>query len=88
MFRDLEEGSFSMDESRTDDIPLVSDEENSHLTAPYTEEEVIKWSSKWNTTRPHDRIDSQRSSIRKIKMDLLDLFSVLHAGQLEFLPKF
>jgi hypothetical protein len=42
MFRDLEEGSFSMDESRTDDIPLVSDEENAHLTAPYTEEEVKK----------------------------------------------
>ena len=31
-----------MDESRTDDIPQVSDEENNLLTAPYSEEEVRK----------------------------------------------
>ena len=31
-----------MDESRTDDIPQVSDEENGLLTAPYSEEEVKK----------------------------------------------
>ena len=31
-----------MDESRTDDIPQVSYEENNLLTAPYSEEEVRK----------------------------------------------
>jgi hypothetical protein len=30
LFRDTEEGNFSMDESRIDDIPQVSDEENAH----------------------------------------------------------
>ena len=31
-----------MDESRTDDIPQVSGEENAHLTVPYSENEVKK----------------------------------------------
>jgi hypothetical protein len=31
-----------MDESRTDDIPLVSIEENAFLTSAYSEEEVRK----------------------------------------------
>jgi hypothetical protein len=31
-----------MDESQTDDIPQVSDEENAHLTAPYSEDELKK----------------------------------------------
>ena len=34
------EGTFSLDESRIDDIPQVSGEENGFLTAPFTEEEV------------------------------------------------
>ena len=42
LFGAPEEGSFSLDESRTDDIPQVSDEENSLLTAPYNEDEVRK----------------------------------------------
>ena len=42
LFGAPEEGNFSMDESRTEDIPQVSEEENNHLTAPYTEEEVKK----------------------------------------------
>jgi hypothetical protein len=37
-----EEGNFSMDESRTDDIPQVSVEKNNFLTAEYSEEEVRK----------------------------------------------
>ena len=40
LFGEPEEGNFSMDETRTDDIPHVSDEENAHLTAPYSEDEV------------------------------------------------
>ena len=42
LFGEPEEGNFSMDKIRTADIPQVSDEENSHLTAPYSEEEVKK----------------------------------------------
>jgi hypothetical protein len=42
LFGAPEEGSFSLDESRTADIPQVSDEENDLLTAPYSEEEVKK----------------------------------------------
>jgi hypothetical protein len=40
LFGDLEEGNFSLDESRTDDIPQVTIEENGLLTAPYSEDEV------------------------------------------------
>jgi mannosylglycoprotein endo-beta-mannosidase len=36
------ESSFSLDETRTDDIPQMSMEENGLLTAPYSEEEVQK----------------------------------------------
>jgi hypothetical protein len=32
-----------MDESRIDDIPQVSDEENTHTLLPYTGEEVKKF---------------------------------------------
>jgi hypothetical protein len=42
LFGAPEEGNFFMDESRTDDIPLVSDVENNLLTAEYSEEEVRK----------------------------------------------
>ena len=40
MFGEPKEGNFSMDESQIDDITQVSDEENAHLTAPFSEEEV------------------------------------------------
>jgi mannosylglycoprotein endo-beta-mannosidase len=42
LFDSLEEGNFSMDESRTDDIPQVTIQENNLLTALYKEEEVKK----------------------------------------------
>jgi hypothetical protein len=42
LFGAPEEGNFSLDESRTDDIPQVSTEENNLLTAEYSEEEVRK----------------------------------------------
>ena len=34
------EGNFTLDETRTDDIPQVTAEENDILTAPFSEEEV------------------------------------------------
>jgi hypothetical protein len=42
LFGDPKEGNFSMDESRTADIPQVSIEENNLLTSPYTEDKVKK----------------------------------------------
>ena len=42
LFGEPEEGDFSMDETRTYDIPQVFDEENAHLTALFSEEDV-KW---------------------------------------------
>ena len=41
MFGAPEEGNFSLDESRTEDIPQVLDEENSLLTKLYSEEDQI-----------------------------------------------
>jgi hypothetical protein len=42
IFGSPEEGNFHMDETRTEDIPQVSIEENNLLTAEYSEEEVRK----------------------------------------------
>jgi hypothetical protein len=39
---DPEESDVSMDESRTDDIPQVSQEQNAILTSPYSKEEIKK----------------------------------------------
>ena len=45
LFEEPDESNFSLDETRIDDIPQVSDEENAYLTDPYSEEEVKRWSS-------------------------------------------
>jgi hypothetical protein len=64
LFGAPEEGNFSLDESRTDDIPQVSDEENSLLTAPYSKDEVKKGRFfKWNTIKRLVRMVSQQSSL-------------------------
>ena len=42
LFGAPEESNFSLDETRTEDIPQVSQAENNFLTSPYTEEEVRK----------------------------------------------
>jgi hypothetical protein len=42
LFGTPEESTFSLDESMIDDIPQVSPQENTILTAPYSEEEVKK----------------------------------------------
>ena len=42
LFGAPEEGNFSLDENRIDDISQVSNEENAFLTAPFTEDEVRK----------------------------------------------
>lgn len=87
LFEAPEEGNFSMDESRTDDIPQVCDEENSLLTAPYSEEEVIKavFLMEHNKAPGPDGFPSEfyQNFWEVIKPDLLLLFSDLHVVQLE-----
>lgn len=87
LFGAPEEGNFSMDESRTDDIPQVSDEQNGLLTAPYSEEEVRKavFLMEQNKAPGPDGFPAEfyQNFWEVIKSDLLLLFSDLHAGHLE-----
>jgi hypothetical protein len=82
-----EEGNFSMDESRTDDIPQVTVEENNLLTAHYTEKEVKKaiFQMEQNKAPGLDGFAAEfyQNFWKVIKSDLLELFGFLHAGQLE-----
>jgi mannosylglycoprotein endo-beta-mannosidase len=76
-----------MDESQTTDIPQVSVDENNLLTAPYSEEEVQKAIFQME----HNKAPGPNGFPAKfyltfwetIKWDLLELFTILHAGQLE-----
>ena len=42
LFGEPDVDNFSLDETQTDDIPQVSDQENAHLIAPFSMEEVKK----------------------------------------------
>jgi mannosylglycoprotein endo-beta-mannosidase len=64
LFGAPEEGNFSMDESRTDDIPQVSVEENNLLTAEYSEEEVRKAIFQMEHNKAPGPDGFQRSSTR------------------------
>jgi hypothetical protein len=59
--RASDDGNFSMDESRTDDITQVFDAENNFFTAEYSEDEVRKTIFKWNTTKHRVRMVFQQS---------------------------
>jgi mannosylglycoprotein endo-beta-mannosidase len=87
LFGSPEEGNFSMDETRIDDIPQVSTKENSLLTAPYSEEEVKKvvFQMEHNKAPGPDGFPAKfyQNFWEVIKLDLLELFSALHSGQLE-----
>jgi hypothetical protein len=76
-----------MDESRTDDIPQVSLQENALLTAEYSEEEVRKvvFQMEQNKAPGPDGFAAEFYQIfwDTSKSDLLALFNCLHAGQLE-----
>jgi mannosylglycoprotein endo-beta-mannosidase len=77
----------SMDESRIEDIPQVSPEENTILTSPYSEEEIIKavFQMEHNKAPGPDGFPAEfyQSFWDIIKFDLLDLFAELHKGQLD-----
>ena len=87
LFGAPEEGDFSLDESRTTDIPQVSVEENSLLTNLYSEEEVRKavFQMEHNKAPGPDGFPTEffQNFWDVIKSDLLQLFASLHVGQLE-----
>jgi hypothetical protein len=87
LFGAPEESDISLVESRVDDIPQVSQEQNAIMTAPYTEEEVRKaiFLTEHNKALGPDGFPSDfyRSFWDTIKRDLMELFVNLHVGQLE-----
>jgi mannosylglycoprotein endo-beta-mannosidase len=87
LFGKLDEGNFTMDEARTEDIPQVSMEEKDFLIAPYLEEEIQKaifLMEHKKAPRPDGfPVEFYQTFWDTIITDLLELFSSLHAGQLE-----
>jgi hypothetical protein len=87
LFSEPDEGNFTMDEARTEDIPQVSAEENGLLTASYTEEEVKKaiFLMEHNKAPGPDGflVEFYQTFWDTIKVDLMGMFSSLHVGQLE-----
>jgi hypothetical protein len=87
LFGSPDKGNFSMDESRTDDIPQVSVEENNFLTALYSEDEVKKaaFQMEHNKAPGLDGFLAEfyQNFWEFINSDLLELFTFLHSGQLK-----
>ena len=82
-----EEGNFTLDETRTDDITQVTPEENNFLIAPFSEEEISKavFQMEHNKALGPDGfpVEFYQHFWETVKTDLLELFGCLHAGQLE-----
>jgi hypothetical protein len=76
-----------MDESRKDNISQVFVEENNLLTTEYSAEEVWKaiFQMEYNKAPGPDGflVEFYQIFWETIKSDFLDLFSCLHAGQVE-----
>jgi hypothetical protein len=87
LFGAPEEDNLSLDESRTDDTPQVSKEENSLLTKSYTEDEVQKavFQMKHNKAPGPDGFPTEffQSFWEVFKFDPLALFCDLLTEQLE-----
>jgi hypothetical protein len=87
LFGAPEESNVSMDESRTDDIPQVSPQENAILTSPYSEDKIRKavFQMEHNKALGLDGFSAKfyQTFWDIIKVDLLELFAELHAGQLD-----
>jgi hypothetical protein len=85
LFGSPEECNFSMDESRTDDIPMLPLRKTTYLL--YAEEEVKKvvFQMERNKAPGLDGFPTEfyQNFWEVMKSDLLELFSFLHAGQLE-----
>jgi hypothetical protein len=87
LFRAPQDENFFMDETRIDDIPQVSIEENDLLTTVYSKEEVRKaiFQMEQNKAQGSDGFPAEfyQTFWETMKSDLLDLFSCLHARQLK-----
>jgi len=81
------EDILSMDETRTEDIPQVSNEENTFLNSPFIEEEIKKavFQMEHNKAPGSDGFPAEfyQHFWNAIKMDLIELFQCWHVGQLE-----
>jgi hypothetical protein len=84
LFGPPKENSFTLDESRKDDIPQVSHVENTFLTAPFTEKEVKEaiFSMEHNKAPGPDGFPAEfyQRFWDVIKDDLMQMFHELHAG--------
>ena len=87
LFGAPEEGNFTLDESRIEDIPQVSNVENDFLTAPFTEDEIKRaiFQMEHNKAPGPDGFPAEfyQCFWDIIKVDLLELFNAFHAGQLD-----
>ena len=63
LFGEPDVGNFTLDESQTEGIPQVSEEENAFLTSPFTEEEVRKAVFAMEHNKAQVRMASQRNII-------------------------
>jgi hypothetical protein len=72
LFRAPEEGNFSLDETRTEDIPQVYTEENDLLQPSIWKKRLERQFSKWNTIKHRDPMVSQLSFTK--------LFGILSKG--------
>ena len=87
LFGAPKESDVSMDESKIDDIPQVSPQENAILTSLYSEEEIRKAVFQME----HNKVPGPDGFLAEfyqnfwdiVKSDLLDLFAELHEGQLD-----
>ena len=84
LFGPPDAGNFSLDESRTDDIPQILEVENAFLTSPFTEKEVRKavFQMEHNKAPGPDGFPAEFYQYfwDVIKSDLLELFGCLHGG--------
>ena len=87
LFGAPDEGNITLDETRTDDIPQVTAEENNILTAPFSEEEVraAVFQMEHNKAPGPDGFPAEfyQNFWDIIKSDLLELFNCLHADRLD-----
>src|SRR3954462_7272696 len=81
------EDILSMDETRTYDIPQVSNEENTFLNSPFTEEEIKKavFQMEHNKAPGPDGFPAEfyQHFWDVIKVNLMRLFEFLQVGQLD-----
>jgi hypothetical protein len=86
LFGSSQRNTFSLDESQTDDIPQINEEENKLLTETFTEKEVREaiFQMKHNKAPGPDGFPAElyQTFWALIKDDLMAMFHEFHAGNL------